>query len=104
MFDMTKLKKRYFDLKLTNGQIIKVEPPRIKVLKKIMSLSKIDEENIGMEEFNDLVEAASLAFSKNKQNVKLSVAYFDENFDIDSLQDLLKAYFEWIDRVSDSKN
>lgn len=104
MFDMTKLKTRYFDLKLKNGQMINVEPPRIKTLKKIMALSKVDEENISLEDFNSLVEASSLAFSKNKQNTKLSVEYFDNNFDIDSLQDLLKEYFEWIDRVHDLKN
>lgn len=104
MFDMTKIKTRYFDFKLKNGKTLNVEPPKVKVLKKIMNLSNIDENNLSLDDFNALVEAASLAFSKNKQNMTLSVEYFDNNFDIDSLQDLLSAYFSWIDRVADSKN
>ena len=35
MYDMTKLQKRYFDVKFTNGKILNIEPPKLKVLKKI---------------------------------------------------------------------
>ena len=36
MYDMTKLKTRYFDIKLKN-----IEPPKLKVLKKIAALSEV---------------------------------------------------------------
>lgn len=41
MYDMTKLKTRYFDIKLKNGKILNIEPPKLKVLKKIAALSEV---------------------------------------------------------------
>ena len=41
MYDMTKLKTRYFDIKLKNRKILNLEPPKLKVLRKIASLSEV---------------------------------------------------------------
>ena len=105
MYDMTKLKKRYFDIKLKNGKILNIEPPKLKVLKKIAALSEVkDTENLGENDINNLMEAISLALSKNKQNVKISVEQVENNYDIDEIVDLLKAYFEWVNSIQNSKN
>ena len=36
MYDMTKIQPRYFDIKLKNRKILNIEPPKLKVLKKII--------------------------------------------------------------------
>lgn len=105
MYDMTKLHKRYFDVKFTNGKILNIEPPKLKALKKIAALSEVkDTENLGEKDIDNLIEAVSLALSKNKQNFKISVEQVENNYDIDEIIDLLDAYFNWVNSIQDSKN
>lgn len=67
MYDMTKLKKRYFDMKLKSGKIINIEPPKLKILKKISSLSSVkDNDDLSETDIANLSEAVTLAFNKNR--------------------------------------
>ncbi len=73
MYDMTKLKTRYFDIKLRTGKILNIEPPKLKVLKKIAALSEVkDTDDLGEKDIENLTEAVALALSKNRQNFKIS--------------------------------
>lgn len=105
MYDMTKLQKRYFDVKFTNGKILNIEPPKLKVLKKIAALSEVkNTEDLGEKDIENLTEAVSLALSKNKQNFKISTEQIENNYDIDEIVDLLNAYFDWVNSIQNSKN
>lgn len=104
MYDMTQLIPRYFKIKLKNKKIIEVEPPKLKILKKIMKLGKITQKNLSDEDFDNLVLATSMALSKNKQGYKVSTDWLTENHDIDELYDLLNNYFEWVNEINNSKN
>lgn len=103
MYDMTKLKVRYFTMKLKNGKVLELEPPKIKVLKKIASLSEVGN-NLKEEDINKLAEAVALAINKNKQNYKISVDRVIEDFDIGDIIDFLNNYFNWVEKIQDSKN
>lgn len=105
MYDMTKFKPRYFDTKLKNGKILNVEPPKMKILKKIAALSEVkDTENLSESDINNLTEALSLALSKNKQNYKVSATKIEEEYDILEVADFLNAYFNWVNSIQESKN
>lgn len=104
MYDMTKLKTRYFDIKLKNGRILNIEPPKMKVLKKISVLSEIKEEDLTGSDITNLLEAVSLALSKNKQGVKISAEKVEEEYDIFELVEFLTAYFNWVNQIQESKN
>lgn len=104
MYDMTKLKTRYFDIKLKNGRILNIEPPKMKVLKKISVLSEIKEEDLTGSDITNLLEAVSLALSKNKQGVKISAEKVEEEYDIFELVEFLIAYFNWVNQIQESKN
>ena len=105
MYDMTKMRTRYFDLKLKNGRVINVEPPKLKVLKKVAALSEIkNTENLEENDINNLIEAVALALSKNKQNIKISNENVENSFDIDEIVDLLSNYFEWVNSIQNQKN
>ena len=67
MYDMTQFVPRYFKTKLKNGKIIEVEPPKLKVLKKILKLSGVKNE-MTEKDFENITLATSMALSKNKQN------------------------------------
>ena len=61
MFDVNIVNKRYFDIKI-GGMELEVEPPKIKVLKKVAALSKAKDE----EAINELAEAVSMVLNKNR--------------------------------------
>lgn len=103
MFDMTRYIPRYFKIKLKNGKILDVEPPKLKVLKKIIKLSNIKNEMLE-KDFDNIILATSMALSKNKQKYQVTTEWLEENHNIDELQDLLINYFNWINEIENSKN
>lgn len=103
MFDMTQLTKRYFEMKLPDGTLLEVEPPRMKSLKMILSLSKIGDD-LDDQALENVSEGLSLALSKNKQKKDISQQWISENMHIDDMMSLLTAYFEWVGEIKGSKN
>lgn len=99
MFDMTNIQKRYFDVKLINGQIISVECPKLKTLRKIMDIAKDKEKTI-----ESLASALEMALSKNKQGSDISADWIEENLDMDDINSLLTDYFNWVKSVKNSPN
>lgn len=106
MFDMRQLNVRYFEVRLPNGLKLEVEPPKLKVLKTISDMAKIDKNSIHEEGdvFETLAEAVSKALSKNKQQKKITTDFVMETMDIDEMQELLKAYFDWVGDIKYAKN
>lgn len=105
MYDMTKFKTRYFNMKLKNGKVIDIEPPKMKILKKITSLSEIkDSEELSEKDIANLTEAVTLALNKNRQNYKITIEKVDEDYDILEIVDFLNAYFDWVNSIQNSKN
>lgn len=105
MYDMTKLKTRYFDVKLKNGKILNIEPPKLKVLRKIASLSEVKTTGeLTENDMKSLTEAVSLSLSKNKQNYKVTMDNVEDNFDIDEMVDFMQNYFDWVNSIQNSKN
>lgn len=105
MYDMTKLKTRYFDIKLKNGKILNIEPPKLKVLRKIASLSEVKTTGeLTENDMKNLTEAVSLSLSKNKQNYKVTMDKVEDNFDIDEMVDFMQNYFDWVNSIQNSKN
>jgi len=106
MFDMRQLNVRYFEVRLQNGMRLDVEPPKLKVLKTISEMAKIEREVITNEGdvFTRLAEAISKALSKNKQQKKITTEFVLDTMNIDEMQGLLKAYFDWVGNIQYSKN
>jgi len=98
MFDLNEVNRRYFTIKL-NDLVLEVEPPKLKALKKITSLSKSREEDA----ITDLAEAVQMILSKNKKKYVVSDEIIDE-LDLDQMSDILTAYFEWLSKEKSSKN
>lgn len=101
MFDvLNAVNKRYFEIKLSTEEksiIVNVEPPKLKALKHLQEISSKDEVNI-----DEVTSAVSKVLNKNKEN--RDVSEYVENMDIDELQAVLIAYFEWINGEKNSKN
>jgi len=98
MYDISIVSKRYFDIKI-GDLTLEVEPPKIKTLKKIMGLSKAR----SAETMDDLAEAVRIVLSKNKSGHVVNSEVIDE-LDLDQLNEILTAYFEWLMKEKSSKN
>lgn len=107
MFDVTTLSKRYFGLRLTveadDGKRdidLEIEPPKLKMMKRLMALSKSgeDENQIDM-----LTDAMQKLLSKNKSGYKVPRELIEE-LNFDELQAILEAFLSWIAEVQNQKN
>jgi len=98
MFDLSTINKRYFSIKIGDLEL-EVEPPKLGVLKKITNLASSKDEDA----MADLADAVRLILSKNKAKRKVSEKVI-EDLDIDQMDEILTAYFEWLDKARSSKN
>jgi len=106
IFDINTVSKRYFTIKLNIVEdevarelVLEVEPPKLKSLKKITSLSKVRDEDAIV----DLSAAVGMILSKNKAKFKVPDELIDE-LDLDEMNAILTAYFEWLSKEKTSKN
>lgn len=108
MFDISGVNKRYFEVTLyettEEGEIkssikVEVEPPKLKVLKKITRLSKSEEENT----IEELTDSIRLILNKNKARVKVPEAFI-EDLDMDQMDMLMTKYFDWLNNAKNSPN
>jgi elongation factor P hydroxylase len=90
--------KRYFNIKIDNLEL-DIEPPKLKILKKITALSK----SKGVEAIDDLAEAVRMILNKNKTGFKVSEDAIDE-LDFDQLIEIITEYFKWLGEVRKSPN
>lgn len=98
MFNINTVSKRYFSIKI-GDLALDVEPPKLKALKKITSLAKSRNEDA----IDDLAEAVGMILSKNKANYKVPDELIDE-LDLDQMNQILTAYFEWLAKTKNDPN
>lgn len=108
MFDISSVNKRYFEVKLTETNdvgeeisniIVEAEPPKLKVLKKITSISK----SKGEDAIDELTEAIKMILNKNRAKSKVPDKYIEE-LDSDQMKELLTEYFKWLNNNKNSPN
>jgi len=100
MFDINSLNVDHFKINLENNEIIDINPPKIKVLKKIMTLTKVTDETA----IDEISNAILLILNSNKQGKKFNQDYIDENFTIQNMQEFLKQYFKWVSSIQNNPN
>lgn len=105
MLDLTIYKQRYFQIKLSENDIINIEPPKRKQLQKILELTKsINNNDLTESDIDNLYEACLLAFNKNKEQRKFTMEGIDEILDLSSLLAFFDKYYSWIEENIDQKN
>ena len=76
-----------------------MRPPKIKALKKITALSKSRDEDA----MSDLSTAVGMILSKNKAGYIVPDDVIDD-LDLDQMNKILTAYFEWLSKSKNSPN
>ena len=90
MLDLNKVSKLYFDIKI-DELTLKVEPPKMKTIKKVLALTKCKDE----EAMDDIAEALTLILSKNSKNYQVNVEVIDE-LTFDQMLMIVEEFFKWM--------
>ncbi|URZ07539.1 hypothetical protein [Clostridium felsineum] len=98
MFDISKINKRYWTVKI-NNMVLEVEPPKLKTLKNLLALSKSENEAV----IDDLRNSIKGILDKNRKHQKVPYEIIEE-LDFDEMQQILNAYFDWLVKEKNSKN
>lgn len=105
MLDLTKYKSRYYEVKISETEIIHIETPKRNQLKKILSLTKnMNKEEISETDIDSLYEAAIIAFNKNKEGKKFDDEQIEEILGFDSLYAFFDGYYTWVAGNINQKN
>lgn len=95
MFDFSNVITRYFTLTI-NGSELEVEVPRVKTLKKLISVQKT-------QDYDAFIDVMSEILSKNRQKKTITVEMLDGT-DVDVLNTLTTEYFSWLKEVKNHPN
>jgi len=90
MLDLSNLNKRYFELRI-DKLTLKIEPPKMKTLKKVLALTKSKDE----EAIDDIAEALKSILSKNSKGYQVPLEVIDE-LDYDQMIFIIEAFFKWM--------
>ena len=93
MLDLNKVNRRYFDIKIGDLSL-KVEPPKMKTMKKVLDLSNCKYE----EAIEDLAEAIRLILSKNSKSYQVPIEIIEE-LDFDQMKMIIEEFFKWINEA-----
>jgi len=106
MLDLSTKVKRYFDVKIETTTL-KLEPPKIKTIKKLMGVAgKLvkDAGEADEEQLEELTEVVALILSKNKSGKKIDTDFVYEHMDYEDMMLLLSGYFEWVGEIQNDPN
>lgn len=95
MFDFSNVITRYFTITI-NGTGLEVEVPRVKTLKKLISVQKT-------QDYDAFIDVMSEILSKNRQQKSITVEMLDGT-DVDVLNTLTTEYFAWLKEVKNHPN
>lgn len=96
MLDLNKVSKRYFDIKI-DTLTLKVEPPKMKTIKKVLALTKCKDE----EAIDDIAEALRMILSKNSKGYQVPAEVIDE-LDFDQMLLIIEEFFKWMNEARKS--
>lgn len=105
MFDIAQVAKRTLPMKI-GDLYLEVEPPKLKTLRKLLNLvgGTSGDEADGMKQAETMITCTSEILQKNRQGVAVSPELVEESLDIDQMQAIITAYFEWINGIQNEKN
>lgn len=97
MLDLTRINIRTFEVKFSDSTTLILNPPKIKVLKKIMSVASTN--NI-----EDLITGIALILNSNKNDKKINEKWVEDNITFDEMLSLTKEYFTWVTEIQNNPN
>ena len=99
MLNLNELNIRTFDVKLKSGEILHINPPKVKVLRKTQDLLKKSDKDIEL-----IVDATVMVLNSNSKKKVFDRKYVEENFDVNDIGKVLQGYLSWVAQIQKSPN
>ena len=99
MLNLNELNIRTFDVKLKSGEILHINPPKVKVLRKTQDLLKKSDKDIEL-----IVDATVMVLNSNSKKKVFDRKYVEENFDVNDIVKVLQGYLSWVAQIQKSPN
>ena len=101
MLEIASLNIRKFEFSI-EGRKIRLLPPKMKTLKKIIEITKRLSAN--QLDTDGVSETVAIILNRNDDNIHYTADWVDEHLDIDDAQNLLDSYVEWIGETQKNPN
>lgn len=102
MLDLTTVRRRYFPVKF-NGRVLEIEPPKLKTLNKLVSISKAASAG-DSEAFGEMTPLIAGLLSKNRKHIKVSPSLVEDLLNFDEMIFLLTELLHWIYQEKNDPN
>jgi hypothetical protein len=102
MLDLDDLNIDRFKIKI-DGSTVEINPPKKKVLSKIMGLSKQSTDN-PEEVIEGVYQSVELILNSNKTGRKFDADFIEDKFDLPMANTLITKYFEWVQTIKTNPN
>ena len=99
MLNLNELNIRTFDVKLKSGEVLHINPPKVKVLRKTQDLLKKSDKDIEL-----IVDATVMVLNSNSKKKVFDRKYVEENFDVNDIVKVLQGYLSWVAQIQKSPN
>ena len=99
MINLGDLNLRTFDVKLKSGEILHINPPKVKVLRKTQDLLKKSDKDIEL-----IVDATVMVLNSNSKKKVFDRKYVEENFDVNDIVKVLQGYLSWVAQIQKNPN
>ena len=99
MLNLNELNIRTFDVKLKSGEVLHINPPKVKVLRKTQDLLKKSDKDIEL-----IVDATVMVLNSNSKKKVFDRKYVEENFDVNDIVKVLQGYLSWVAQIQKNPN
>ena len=99
MLNLNELNIRTFDVKLKSGEVLHINPPKVKVLRKTQDLLKKSDKDIEL-----IVDATVMVLNSNSKKKVFDRKYVEENFDVNDFVKILQGYLSWVAQIQKNPN
>ena len=104
MIDLTQKNTRTLEVKIADKKV-KLEPPKIKTIKKLLNISsKLSEGTDPEQQIDELIDMIAKLLSKNSKDIEVTPKEVEEKLDFDTMVVFLNDYLNWVSEIKSDPN
>ena len=101
VIDVKNLGIEEFKINFEDGKSLTLNPPKLKVLRKAMSVSKAVESE---EDIDKVAEVVAMILGNNKEKRKITTKFVEDNFDVRQLLLVMEKFVQWVGGIKQNPN
>ena len=103
MLDLTQFKHKTFDVRLPDGQKVKLKKPTQRFALDLTAIANADVTDLE-EIFDNIIGSVVKMLNHNEAGLVFSEQYVEDNFNLDMCLALVNGYIDFMAELTDEKN